>query len=83
VRIHGQGLSGLILSCRQAGGLSRQIQELVASSELPTMLVALDSASIVQRIENMDVKIQPYDVGKRALIAEAFRDLNLLPGLNV
>jgi len=55
----------------------------VASSELPTMLVALDSASIVQRIENMDVKIQPYDVGKRALIAEAFRDLNLLPGLNV
>ncbi len=81
VRQNGQGLSGLMLSCRQVGGLSRQIEELVASSDLPTMLVALDSASIVQKIEGMDVKIQPYDVGKKALIGTAFRDLNLLPGL--
>ena len=81
VRQHGQGLSGLILSCRQVGGLSRQSEELVSASDLPTMLVALDSASIVQKIEGMDVKIQPYDVGKKALIAAAFQDLNLPPGL--
>ncbi len=80
-RQHGQGLSGLILSCRQVGGLSPQIQEIVANSDLPTMLVALDSASIVQKIEAMDVKIQPYDVGKKALIAAAFQGLDLLPGL--
>jgi len=82
MRQTGKGLSGLLLSCKQVGGLNRQIEELVETSDLPTMLVALDSASILHDVESMTVKIQPYDQAKRALIAEAFREnLTLWPEL--
>ncbi len=74
VHKEGEGLSGLILSCKQVGGLERQIEEMLSSSDLPTLLVAMDSASILQKVEGMDVKIQPYDDPKKALIAEAFAE---------
>lgn len=82
VRQTGKGLSGLVLSCRQVGGLSRQIEDLIAASDLPTLLVALDSAAIVHEVESMTVKIQPYDEAKKAMIAEAFHEhLHLWPEL--
>jgi len=74
VRKHGEGLSGLILSCKQVGGLARQIEEMLTSSDLPTLLVALDSATIVHKVEGMDVKIQAYDEPKKELIAAAFKE---------
>ena len=72
LRKNGHGLSGLILSCKHVGGLSQQIRELVAAGDLPTITLGYDSADIVQRVEGMTVKIQPYDEGKRELIARAF-----------
>lgn len=77
----GEGLAGLILSCRQVGGLCEEIEGSLAHGDLPTLMVALDSASIVQRIEGLKVKIQPYDEGKKALIAAAFEGLPLLANL--
>lgn len=80
VRRNGHGLSGLILSCKHVGGLSQQIRELVAAGDLPTITLGYDSADIVQRVEGMTVKIQPYDEGKRKLIARAFcENLTLWP----
>jgi len=73
MRKHGAGLSGLILSCKQVGGLAQQIRELVLSGDLPAITLAYDSAEIVQRVHNMTIKIQPYDVRKRELIAQAYR----------
>jgi len=82
VRKYGAGLSGLILSCKQVGGLSAQIRELVTSGDLPAITLGYDSAEIVQRIEAMPVKIQPYDVDKKELIAQAYRHhLPPCPGL--
>lgn len=75
LREHGEGLAGLLLSCRQVGGMSQQIRDLIASSDLPALLVALDSATIVQRVEGMTIKIQPYDVTKKELIARTFRQV--------
>jgi len=84
VRKHGTGLSGLVLSCKQVGGLSDQIRQLVASGDLPTVTLGYDSAEIVQRTEAMTVKIQPYDVNKKELIADAFRQhLTLWPELQI
>jgi uncharacterized protein len=71
----GSGLSGLILSCRQVGGLSQQVRsELDRVGDLPTIAVDYDTADLIQRIDNMSVKLQPYDVYKRDLIAQAYRD---------
>ena len=82
VRKHGTGLSGLILSCKHAGGLAQQIRELVLSGDLPTITLGYDSADIVQRVENMTIKIQPYDESKRALISKAYQEhLALWPEL--
>ena len=81
-RHHGMGLSGLILSCCSMGGLSQQIRDLIGSGDLPTITLNRDSAEIVQRIENMTVKIQPYDAAKKELIAQAYREyLTLWPQL--
>jgi dethiobiotin synthetase len=74
----GEGLAGLILSCRQVGGLCQDLEGSLAHGDLPVLMVALDSARIVQRIDDLKVKIQPYDTGKKALIAAVFRDLALL-----
>jgi dethiobiotin synthetase len=82
VRKYGTGLAGLILSCRAVGGLSQQIRELIVSGDLPTVTLDYDSAEIVQRVENMTIKIQPYDGGKKELIARAFEEhLELWPEL--
>ncbi len=82
VRRYGTGLSGLILSCKHVGGLSKQIRELVASSDLPVITLDYDTADIVQRVEGMTVKIQPYDEGKMKLIARAYQEhLSLWPEL--
>lgn len=72
VRKHGRGLSGLILSCKHAGGLAPQIRDLVSSGDLPTITLGYDSAEIVQLIEGMTIKIQPYDEQKKRLVAEAY-----------
>ena len=78
VHKHGLGLSGLILSCKHVGGLSPKIQDIILSGDLPTITLDQDSAEIVQHIEGMTVKIQPYDAKKKELIAQAFREhLNL------
>ncbi|MCD6519502.1 MAG: AAA family ATPase [Anaerolineae bacterium] len=82
LRKHGQGLAGLILSCKQVGEVSPQIRELLLAGDLPTITLNYDSADIVQRIESMTVKIQPYDVGKRELISRVYRrHLTLWPEL--
>ena len=82
VRKHGTGLSGLILSCKQVGGLAQQIRELVLSGDLPAITLGYDSAEIVQRVQNMTIKIQPYDEGKRELISKAYQEhLTLWPEL--
>ncbi len=80
---HGKGLSGLILSCRQVGGLSQQVRnELNRALDLPSIAVDYDTADIIQRINNMSVKLQPYDYYKRDLIAEAYREaVTFWPGL--
>lgn len=84
VRSKGVGLSGLILSCRRVGGLARQIRELIVSGDLPTITLEYDTADIVQRIESMTIKIQPYDLGKRDLIARAYEEhLTLWPELQM
>ena len=72
---HGAGLTGLILSCREVGGLSQQVSNELARAEgLPTIALDNDTADIIQRIDGMTVKIQPYDVQKRDLIAETYRE---------
>ncbi|MHB0857506.1 MAG: AAA family ATPase [Anaerolineae bacterium] len=73
VRKYGSGLSGLILSCKHVGGLSQQIRDLILSGDLPAVTVAYDSAEIVQHVEGMTVKIQPYDEGKKELIYRAYQ----------
>jgi len=83
IRRYGHGLSGLILSCKHVGGLSRQIRELVVSGDLPVITLDYDTAEIVQRVEAMTVKIQPYDEGKKELIARAYQEsLTLWPELH-
>ncbi len=83
-REDGRGLSGVILSCKHVGGLAERIRELIVKKDLPTLTLDYDSAEIVQRIENMTVKIQPYDVRKRELIAEAYEEhLTLWPELQL
>lgn len=83
VRKHGRGLSGLILSCKNVGGLAAEIRDLVLTGDLPTITLDYDSADIVQRIEGLTVKIQPYDDQKRELISNAFCEhLTLWPELH-
>ncbi|MGI5915422.1 MAG: AAA family ATPase [Anaerolineae bacterium] len=84
VRKHGRGLSGLILSCKYVGGLSAEIRDLIAAGDLPTITLNYDSADIVHRVERMTVKIRPYDVDKRNLIARVYNDsLTLWPELSL
>lgn len=79
-RKEGLGLSGLILSCKQVGGLAQPIRELILAGDLPTIMVGYDSADIVKRIEGLTIKIQPYDAMKKTLIADAFNEyLTLWP----
>jgi hypothetical protein len=79
----GKGLSGMILSCRQVGGLSQQVRsEINRVEDLPAIAVDYDTADLIQRIDNMSVKLQPYDVYKRDLIAAAYREtVTFWPGL--
>jgi BioD-like phosphotransacetylase family protein len=72
MRRFGRGLSGLILSCKHVGGLAAEIRELIKAGDLPTMTLDYDSADILQRLEDLSVKIQPYDLVKRDLIAPAY-----------
>jgi hypothetical protein len=72
LRNSGEGLSGLILSSNQIGGLSKQVQHLIQDERLPTITVPYDSAEIVQKIGSWTVKIQPYDLEKRKLISDTY-----------
>jgi len=55
---------------------------LVLSGDLPAITLGYDSAEIVQRVENMTIKIQPYDESKRELISKAYQEhLTLWPEL--
>lgn len=83
VRKHGRGLSGLILSCKHVGGLAEQIRDLILSGDLPTISLGYDTADIIQRIEGMTIKIQPYDEDKKSLIARAYEEsITLWPELH-
>lgn len=82
VRQHGEGLSGLILSCKSVGGLSPQVRRLIEEESLPAIVVDYDSADLIKRVDNMTVKIQPYDITKRDLIVDTYcRHLTLEGGL--
>jgi dethiobiotin synthetase len=84
VRKHGRGLAGLILSCKHVGGLAEEIRDLISAGDLPTITLNYDSADIVHRIERMTVKIRPYDVDKRDLIARVYAEsLTLWPELDL
>jgi hypothetical protein len=74
MRRFGRGLSGLILSCKHVGGLAAEICDLIKAGDLPTMTLDYDSADILQRLEDLSVKIQPYDLVKRDLIAAAYNE---------
>lgn len=79
VRKYGIGLSGLILSCKHVGGLTQQIRDMIQSGDLTTLQLSHDSAEILQRVEGMTVKIQPYDTAKKDLIAHAYEKHLTLP----
>lgn len=74
IRRKGVGLAGLILSCKSAGGLSPQVRDLLADENLPTIAVNYDSADVIMRVDNLRVKIQPYDLIKRDLIIQTYRE---------
>ena len=82
LRKYGAGLSGMILSCKTVGGLASETRQLILKGDLATIIVNHDSAEIVQRVEGMTVKIQPYDSLKQELIARAYQqNLELWPVL--
>jgi hypothetical protein len=64
----GHGLSGLILSCSGAAGLSAEALSAIFAARIPTLMLPNDSADIVRRISDMSVKIQPYDRAKKEII---------------
>lgn len=71
----GKGFAGLILSCKSVGGLSRQVHDEVLGVEnLPTISLDYDTADIIQRVERMTVKLQPYDIAKRELISDIYAE---------
>jgi hypothetical protein len=72
MRQNGEGLSGLVLSCKSVGGLSPQVRKLIEAEGVPTIVVEYDSADLIKRIDNMTVKIQPYDLIKRELIVDTY-----------
>jgi len=41
--------------------------------DLPTVALDYDTAEVIQRIEHLSVKMQPYDIYKRDLIAEVYK----------
>jgi dethiobiotin synthetase len=83
-RQQGEGLSGLLLSCKGVGGLSPEIAQLLQQTNLPTITLNYDSADTLEHIKGMTVKIQPYDLHKRALISQTYdRHLSLFPELEL
>jgi len=78
----GQGLAGILLSCKSVGGLLPSVEGMLRESGLSVMALDLDSAEVVQRLATMTVKLQPYDAAKRDLIDQVYgRHLEHLPGL--
>ncbi len=81
---YGEGLSGMILSCKNVGGLSPQVRSLIEAEGMPTIAVEQDSAAVIKRLDSMTVKIQPYDLDKRDQIVQTYRqylDLRALRAL--
>jgi hypothetical protein len=74
LREQGSGLAGLILSCKHVGGVSDAVRRVVAANDLPAITLDYDSAEIVQRVENLIVKVQPYDLMKKELIARTYQE---------
>lgn len=76
------GLAGILLSCQAVGGLLPETRTALQKARIPVLAVSLDTARVVQEIADMTVKIQPYDAGKRDLIAGAYcQHIGDLPGL--
>jgi len=69
-----QGLSGLILSCAGRGGLQSETLAAIHESSVPLLVLPNDSAEIVRDIAEMSIKIQPYDLAKRALVDKAYEE---------
>ena len=66
------------------GGLAEQIRDLILSGDLPAISLGYDTADIIQRIEGMTIKIQPYDEDKKRLIARAYGEsITLWPELHM
>jgi dethiobiotin synthetase len=75
------GLAGIILSCQAVGGLLPRTRAYLARGETPVIAVDLDTATVVEEIGSLNVKIQPYDLAKRDLIAGAYcHHVGMLPG---
>jgi len=50
------------------------VRDLLADENLPTIAVNYDSADVIMRVDNLRVKIQPYDLIKRDLIIQTYRE---------
>jgi len=75
------GLAGIILSCQAVGGLLPRTRAYLARAETPVLAVDLDTATVVEEIAGLNVKIQSYDLAKRDLIAGAYcQHVDDLPG---
>jgi dethiobiotin synthetase len=68
------GLSGLILSCAGRGGLQSETLATIHRSGVPLLVVPNDSAEVVREIAEMSIKIQPYDLAKKALVDKAYAE---------
>ncbi len=76
------GLSGLFLSCRDLSRMSPALRTLVTGIDLPVFSLRYDSAHVLETIDRMEIKIQPYETGKRDLISRAYcAYVDCLPGL--
>jgi hypothetical protein len=69
-----EGLSGLILSCAGRGGLQSETLAAIYVSGVPLLVLPNDSAEVVRDIAEMSIKIQPYDLAKRALVNKAYEE---------
>ena len=68
----GAGLAGILLSCQSVGGMLPETRVALASARVPVLATSLDTARTIHALADMTVKIQPYDAGKRDLIAGAY-----------
>jgi len=78
------GISCLILSCGDILGLREDVHARLLHAQFPVLRLSYDSAEIARQVRALRVKVQPYDVIKRDLIARAYCEyLSPLPGMPI